>query len=397
MTTYTDVFGGSNIYAAELTYRAVTLSADITLNWPDEASASSEFAAKIMDVTPGGAGFVITLPPANQASTGETILLSNKGSYSFTVKDASGVTVAALTSGTVYQLYLTDNSTAAGVWQAFQFGAAISSANAASLAGTGLVAIGTLLSQSVPVSSFSSAYTANLNDRAKMLLWTGGSDTLTLTAPATLGENWFILVKNSGSGTLTVDPDGTATIDGAATLDYQPGESSIIVSDGTSFYTVGLGKTATFAFDYTSVAVGGTGDYTLAGSELNRIAYNFTGVLTGNRNIIVPATVQQYWISNATTGAYTFTVKTAAGSGVTLSSGQRAIFYCDGTNVVDADTSTISLPMQISQGGTGATSASAALINLGGTSLGIAVFQAADSAAVWSALGAQPSVEGGTF
>ena len=202
------------------------------------------------------------------------------------------------------------------------------------------------------------------------------------------------MFRNAGGGTVTVTPGGTATIDGLSSLGYQPEVSSIIVTDGVDFYTIGLGQPAVFAFDYTSISIAGTGNYTLAGSELNRIAYNFTGLLTGNRAVIVPNTVQQYWVTNSTTGSYTLTVKTSGGTGITISAGQRGIFYCDGSDVVDADTSTISLPVAINQGGTGAITASAARINLGATTVGEALFTAASQSAAWAALG---TLSGGTF
>lgn len=75
--------------------------------------------------------------------------------------------------------------------------------------------------------------------------------------------------------------------------------------------------------------------------------------------------MQQYWIDNRTTGSYTFTIKVAATTGIVLATDARGIFYCDGTELLDADTSTISLPVSIAQGGTGAITAGAALINLG--------------------------------
>jgi hypothetical protein len=263
------------------------------------------------------------------------------------------------------------------------------------LAGTGLKAIGTALSTAMPVNTFNSNYTAGVSDRAFTFVWTGsGSGTLTLPDPVTVGNNWFIVFRNAGGGTVTVTPGGTATIDDLASLAYQPETSSIIVTDGTNFYTIGLGQSAQFAFDYTTIDVAGTGNYTLAGNELNRIAYNFTGVLTGNRNIIVPNTVQQYWVTNSTTGSYTLTVKTSGGTGVTIAAGARGIFYCDGSDVVDADTSTISLPVAINQGGTNATTASAARINLGATTVGDALFTAASQAAAYAALG---TLSGGTF
>ena len=399
MTTYTDVFGGANIYPSEIDYSAVALAADITLSWPDETSTSQNLATKIMDVTPASSGRAITLPDADKTGTGQTILFNNRGAHTFTVKDADGVQVVTVASGTLWQVYLTDNSDAAGSWETLQYGAATSTANASALAGNGIVATGTLLSQSVPVTEFNSNYTAGVNDRARMFVWTAAGGTLTLPAATTVGNNWFIYLRNAGSGAIVADPTGTVLIDGGTTLSFQPGESAIIVTDGAAYYTIGFGQSATFAFDYTSIDVSGSGDYTLTGTELNRIAYGFTGTLTGNRNIIVPITVQQYWVNNGTTGAYNFTVKTSSGSGVLVNTGARSILYCDGTDVVNADTGGIAVPIQVSDGGTGATTAGAARINLGATSLGDAVFTAVDGAAAYAALGVAPAgvVVGGTF
>lgn len=397
MTTYTSVFGGAPIYPSEISYSAVALTEDIALSWPEETSTSDNLATRIMDVTPDQAGWSIYMPDANKAGNGETVLFNNKGAFSFIVRKSDGTQIVVPGDGEAWQVYISDNTTEAGAWVSLQYGASVSQANASALAGAGLIAIGTLLAQSTAVTEFNANYTAGEGDRATVLNWTGAGGTLALPDLADVNADWFLMLRNSGTGTVVANPDGSPTIDGASTLSFQPGESAIITTDGDDFFTIGFGQSATFAFDYTSIAVGGTGDYTLTGTELNRIAYNFTGVLTGNRNIIVPATVQQYWVSNATSGSFVLTVKTAAGTGVSISSGQRAIFYSDGTNVVDADTSTVSTPIAVAQGGTGAITASAALINLEGTSLGISIFKAANAATVWSALGNMPMLTGGTF
>ena len=399
MPIYTDVFGGANIYPSEISYSSVALTTDITLSWPEETSTNVNLATRIMDVTPSTTGLSIILPDASKTGTGNTILFNNRGANTFTVRDSTGVQVVTVAAGTLWQIYLTNNSTAAGVWRSLQYGATTSIANASALAGTGIVAVGALLSQSVPVTSFNSNFTTSLADRARMFNWTGAGGTLTLPDPTIVGNNWFIYLRNSGSGAISADAPGFTLINGDSFLSFQPGESAIIACDGSNFYTIGFGQSATFAFDYTVIDVAGTGNYTLVGTELNRVAYRFTGLLTGNRNIIVPATVQQYWVDNRTTGSYTLTVKTPAGLGVSVAQNQRAILYSDGTDVLDADTAGVSIPLDVSQGGTGATTAGAALINLGGTSVGIGVFTAVDQAAAWAALGPAPvgTVNGGSF
>ncbi len=71
--------------------------------------------------------------------------------------------------------------------------------------------------------------------------------------------------------------------------------------------------------------------------------------------------------------------------------GSRGIYYCNGSTVVNADTASISTPIAINDGGTGATTASGARINLGGTTVGIAVFTAANATAGRMALAAAAS------
>ena len=397
MTTYSYVFGGASIYPSEVSYESLTLTTDVQLSWPEETSASSDLAAKIIDISSDTAGLKILLPDATKAGTGETILFNNIGTETIIVSDYDDVQVVSIANGELWQVYLTDNSTTAGSWRSLQYGASISQANASSLAGTGIVAVNTVLSQSVPVTTFNTDFVLGVTDRAKMYNWTGAGGVLTFPSAATVANNWFIYLKNSGSGAIVATPAGTNTIDGLSDLSFQPGESAIIVSDGSNLYTIGFGQQSIFAFDYTSISVAGSGTYTLSGTELNRIAYNFTGLLTGNRTIIVPPTVQQYWITNSTTGSYTFTVKTAATAGVTITQGQRGIYYCNGTDFLIADTASIALPIDISQGGTGASTAGGALINLGGGSTGIDIFVASTQTNAWTALGNAQNVNGGTF
>ena len=399
--TYTQIFGGTTIYPSDVSYLALSLTADTALDWPLESNTLLRPAARIIDVTPTGA-YAISLPPADETGVGQTILFNNLGPSTVTVKNSAGGTLLSIAQGEQWQIYLTSNTTAAGTWRVFRYGAATAQAQASALAGFGLTATGSTLSQSTPVTLFNTNYTAGGSDRAKMFVWTGGLGTLTLPTASGVGADYFVAVRNGGSGNLVLTPQGLDTINGAASLTLTPGDSATAVTDGTSWYTLGLGQSAVFAFDFTSVNLGGvSGNYTLSGAELNRIAYEFTGAITGNVEIIVPKTTQQYWVSNDTTGgSFTLRVRTNTQSpGVLVARGSRAILYCDGNEVVDAETGGIATPVAVADGGTGATTGGAALINLGGTAVGTGLFTAATTNDAWTVLGVAPAgtVNGGTF
>jgi hypothetical protein len=366
MTVFTNIFGGDNIAPSSVSYASVTLStASTQYYWPLETSANNDLIATIMDVTSNTAGNILKLGPANEISNGQTILFNNPGANSFIVQNYAGTQILNVSPGTTWQIYLTDNSTTAGTWRAFQYGASVSSANASALAGTGIIALGSLLSQSMPVLTYSINHTLTVPDRAYTFLWTSGVGTFTLPLASSAGNNWFVQFKNAGTGNIVIQTVGANTIDNAASVSLQPLESCIVLTDGVNYYSLGLGQSAVFAFDYTTINVAGTGNYVLSGAELNRVAYEFTGVLTGNRVVIVPNTIQQYWVTNSTTGAFSLTIKTATTSGVAVTQTAAAILYCNGNQVVSAETGGISLPLPISLGGTGATTAAQAVVDLG--------------------------------
>lgn len=90
-------------------------------------------------------------------------------------------------------------------------------------------------------------YTAVAGDLAKVIRYTGaGGVTLNLTAAATLTDGWFSTLRNDSSGTITIDPNGAETINGAATLAVSAGKAVIIYTNGTLFYTVGENSSSSF-------------------------------------------------------------------------------------------------------------------------------------------------------
>jgi hypothetical protein len=356
MTTYTEIFGGGTIYPAEPTFVSLAFSEDVTLQWPiEQAVGGDNIVAKIIELHPTTTSLSVILSDAREVSTGYTVMFYNAEASTVTVKDTGGNTLLTVASGLAWQIYLRDNSTANGLWRTFQQGAGTSTANAASLAGAGLKAISTTLNEMLNPVSRSTSYVILEADRANVQQWTGASGTFTLPTPASVGADWFVGIKNAGTGSVTITPSA-GTVDGSASLILGVDESAWFYSDGTNYFSMGLGQAVNSVFDFIVINVSGTGNYTLAGAELNRIANEFIGVLTGNRSIIVPASVQQYWVDNETTGAFTLTVKTLSGTGVVVPQGQRTILYCNGTDVINAETLLVSTPVSVVQGGTGLTS-----------------------------------------
>lgn len=340
--SYNSPFTGNVIQPTDVSYRAVTLSANTQLEWPINGNATDDYAARIMEVTASSAGLSLFMPPANQASVGQDAMIRNVGATTFTVKDYAGAnTIVSIPAGEARYIYITANPDEEGTWGIIAFGIGSSGADAATLAGYGLLAIGQTLNQSQPVTTFSSNYTAVADDRSNTYVWTGGAGTLTLTGTTVLGDNWFMFLRNGGTGALNVACSGGDVINGSANLVLQPSDSCIIVCSGAAFYTVGLGKSTQFAFTQLTKAVTG-GTVTLTAAEASNVIMKFTGTLSSNVTIIVPQTVQVYYVQNATVGgASNYTIKlttNTGGSEATIASNQQATLICDSVNLVNANT-----------------------------------------------------------
>lgn len=371
---FTELFGGNTLLPANISYLSLSISVDTILQWPVEQQVGGiDVVSTIIDLSASAPGLNVDMPDATLVSPGQSVLFNNVGGQTITVRDQDGGTIISLSSGSAWYVYLIDNTDAAGTWRTFQLGASVSVANAAALAGAGLKAIGATLNARIPVSSKSSTpYNVQDSDRATALVWTSGVGTFNLENAATVGADWFCSIKNLGSGDLTVLPP-SGTIDGAASKTFAAGSSAIVVCDGTNYFTIGFGTGSGGGgggFNVITINVAGSGNYTLSGAELGQVGYKFTGILTGNRNIIVPGAAAEYWVDNQTSGAFSLFIKTAAQTpGVEVLQGDRNILYCDATNVLAAESATVTFPIPVAQGGTGSTTAASARTALNAASL----------------------------
>lgn len=346
MTTYTNPFTGQTVSPSSISYESLSLTANTELQWPINGNDNTP-ASSIIDVTAtasgGPTGWLLELPPATQVSTGQSLIIRNVGSQLFTVTDNGGNTIVAIGSGIAEFIFLTDNTTVNGIWAAIVFGAGTSSANASALAGYGLTPIGLTLNQAYNTTSYYSSTALGAAQRAQFNVWAGGVGSFTLPSSATVGNNWFTIIRNGGTGVLTLTPVGSDTIDGNANMQLQLTESVVIVSNGsTGFSTYAYGRSNAFAFTQLALTVTG-GTLTLTSAQGSSIIQEYAGTLTSNQIVVLPSTVQLYSLQNGTTGAYTLTFKTAGiGSTVSVGQGQTAFVVCDGTNVYSTTSNTSS-------------------------------------------------------
>lgn len=110
-----------------------------------------------------------------------------------------------------------------------------------------------------------------------------------------------------------------------------------------------------------SLSVAGSSNVTLTTSQSQNLYFNFTGILTGNINVIYPASAGRLIIvNNATTGAFTLTITPSGGTGFLVTQGSTQMVLIDGaTNTAMAAQNDI-LPLEV-------TLASATTTNLGAT------------------------------
>jgi len=125
---------------------------------------------------------------------------------------------------------------------------------------------------------------------------------------------------------------------------------------------------------------------TNAAQNARAACLNITATLTGAATLNVPAIQKPYIILNNSVGGFAVTVKVSGLTGVAIPAGKACMVYNNGTDVVDAinymSSLTLGTDLALTEGGTGASSASGARTNLGATTLGGNLFTITNPSAV---------------
>lgn len=155
---------------------------------------------------------------------------------------------------------------------------------------------------------------------------------------------------------------------------------------GTAIEQAIVGMATLVTGDFTSNVATLTLTNTNAAQNARAACLNITATLSAAGTVNVPAIEKPYIVINNSVGGYAVTVKVSGLTGVSIPNGKACIVYNNGTDVVSAITYLASLTLgtdlAVTEGGTGASTASGARTNLGATTLGANLFTITNPSAV---------------
>jgi hypothetical protein len=183
--------------------------------------------------------------------------------------------------------------------------------------------------QPVRIRNISSAYTVTGIDAGGIINCTSGTFTIALTAAAALGAGfncWIWNSSNSNTDIITIDPNGSETIDGQTTLIVRCGQGTQIVCNGSNF-DVGdqkrsrsyqdnfaPGATRPIATGAQSIAIGG-----------NTQATNTTDVAIGPGTVASGSSSLAIGTNAASSAIYSTAIGANSGAGGSIAVGQAAM------------------------------------------------------------------------
>jgi len=154
-------------------------------------------------------------------------------------------------------------------------------------------------------------------------------------------------------GTLTAIANGSVALTASSTNYVQATRAGVVSANTTAFtagsiplYTVVAGASTVTSYtderDFAqpsyvlqksaSISVAAA-NVTLSAAQARCRYLTISGALTVDRTVTVPS-IGEWVVYNATTGAFTLTIKRSSGTGIVVTQTMRAILIADGTNVV---------------------------------------------------------------
>jgi len=121
------------------------------------------------------------------------------------------------------------------------------------------------------------AYTVQSSDSSTYFICSGGSWTLTLPVPAV--GMYFTVRNDQGitgtTGTITIAPTGSQTINGLSSLALLPGQECTLLTDGLNWRTFGLRREVIFSQDISAATPSST---ILLPAGFRVFEFDFTGI-----------------------------------------------------------------------------------------------------------------------
>jgi hypothetical protein len=296
-----------------------------------------------------------TLAPANGGTgvaNNAAMTVTGSGNFAFTRTLTAATNVTFPTTGTLSTLAgsetLTNKTLTAPTIASANLTTALTLAGAAGNLGQVLTSAGSGLPSWTTISSsptvVRSARTSNTilgtADVSTLIDITSGTFSQTFTAAATLGSGWFCYIQNSGTGFVTLDPNGAETItrNGVAhtTWVLWPQEAALIVCNGTGFFytnlqrgqivqTLGTQTSVAFA---TGVAYRTRLDMTLEGISVDTddiLSVKLNTSTTSNKTSEIIITSNAFTNNTANTNTFNY-MSTSASSWALNQTGNNRMF-----------------------------------------------------------------------
>lgn len=223
---YSNIFGGSPILPADVSYKRIELQDDLRLVWTNSFSDSDSAVAQIMEVEPQVAGKSILLPDATLVSVGTAFLILNVGAQSFYLLDFSSNLLSRVNSGNNFYIYLNDNQSQNGAWRAIPIGAGGGQLPGITIVGADAIGNGLTVTGS-PITAPGGTISFQLSDILQNLSNFQGRALSGLTVFNSTTNQFSTKPLVAGDGITIDNPRGE---DGDPTISVRPGAGGAITT-----------------------------------------------------------------------------------------------------------------------------------------------------------------------